>query len=126
MLHLFLCNTTIFPKLSYAFRVSSKSITFTYTYCSYDLSQSLQNFFNSVSLATENYFYLLYTKNIKRSDSYERTLHILYHARPMVSTFVRMSAFFQQLSVKKASANDGTISMIILIVNTERIRTWIQ
>lgn len=84
----------------------------------------LQNFYNSVSLATENYFYLLYTKNIKESNSYERTLHILYHARPMVSTFVGMSAFFQRLSVKKVSANDDTISMIILMVNTERIRTW--
>lgn len=87
-------------------------------------SPFLQNFYNSVSLATENYFYLLYTKNIKGSDSYERTLHILYHARPMVSTFAGISAFFQRLSVKKVSANDDTISMIILMVNTERIRTW--
>ena len=87
-------------------------------------SPFLQNFYNSVSLATENYFYLLYTKNIKGSDSYERTLHILYHARPMASTFAGMSAFFQRLSVKKVSANDDTISMIILMVNTERIRTW--
>ena len=61
----------------------------------------LQNFYNSVSLATENYFYLLYTKHIKGIDSPESTLPILYYARPMVSIFVAMSVFFQQLSVKK-------------------------
>ena len=64
-------------------------------------SPFLQNFYNSVSLATENYFYLLYTKHIKGVDSPESTLPILYYARPMVSIFVAMSAFFQQLSVKK-------------------------
>lgn len=61
----------------------------------------LQNFYNSVSLATENCFYLLYTKHIKGIDSSKSTLPILYYARPMVSTFVEMSVFFQQLSVKK-------------------------
>ena len=79
----------------------------------------LQNFYNSVSLATENYFYLLYTKYIKGIDSPESTLPILYYARPMVSIFVAMSAFFQP-------TQDDTITMIILIVNTERTRTWTQ
>ena len=50
---------------------------------------------NFVSLATENYFYLLYTEHIKGIDSPESTLPILYYARPMVSIFVVMSAFFQ-------------------------------
>lgn len=93
---------------------------------SYKSFSSLQNFYNSVSLATENYFYLLYTKIIKGSSSYKRTLHTLYHVRLMVSTFVGMSTFFQLLSVKKVSANDDITTIIILIVNTERIRTWIQ
>ena len=79
----------------------------------------LQHFYNSVSLATENYFYLLYTKYIKGIDSPESTLPILYYARPMVSIFVAMSAFFQP-------TQDDTIAMIILIVNTERTRTWTQ
>ena len=58
-------------------------------------------YYQSVSPATENYFYLLYTKHIKGIDSPESTLPILYYARPMVSIFVAMSVFFQQLSVKK-------------------------
>lgn len=45
---------------------------------------------------------------------------MLYHVRPMVSIFVAIFACFQQ------KTNGGTIPMIILIVNTERIRTWIQ
>lgn len=56
---------------------------------------------NFVSLATENYFYLLYTEHIKGIGSPESTLPILYYARPMVSIFVAMSVFFQQLSGKK-------------------------
>lgn len=79
----------------------------------------LQNFYNSVSLATENYFYLLYTKHIKGIGSPESTLPILYHARPMVSMCAAMSAFFQP-------TQDDTIAMIILVLDTERTRTWTQ